>query len=121
MLRLLALVPALVLTLASSAGAQDPDFTPVGYTFCGWRDYETGRWTKDDPAPGTWERLFARDMSCRSARRNYGRLRVTQTPPYRVVKAGYRCLTLDSDTEYGDVRCSKHGRARVAFRVQSAS
>jgi hypothetical protein len=115
-----AAILALAFAIPSTAAAQEPDFTPVGYTFCGWKDFTTGHWV-DEPEDGVWERLFARNMTCRTAKKNFGRLRYTQTPPYRPVKAGYRCVTLDQDYEYGDVRCSKKGRPRVAFRVQSGA
>jgi hypothetical protein len=108
---------------APTARAQTPeeDFVPQGYDFCGWRDFESGGWTYDDPPPGVWARLFARNMTCRTARRHYKRTRSTQTPPYRHVRIGYRCKTLDSDYEYSDVRCSKKGRPRVAYRFQTGA
>jgi hypothetical protein len=70
---------------------------------------------------GAYLVLFARKMTCRSARRNYARMHYTQTPPYRPVRNGYRCKTLDSGYEYTDVRCAKRGRPRVAFRFQTGA
>lgn len=114
------------LLVPATAVAQDPDpdeFTPVGYEFCGWRDFVSGSWEMEwnDELFGAYSRLFARNMTCRSARRNYVRMRYTQTPPYRPVRLGYRCKTLDRDYEYSDVRCSKRGRPRLAFRYQTGS
>ena len=115
------LVVALAAVTPPAWAQEDPDFTPVGYEFCGWRDFQSGGWTFEEPDPGVWERLFARGMTCRSARSNYGRLRYTQTPPFRPVKAGYRCVTLDDDLEYHSIRCSKRGRPRVAFRFEGGA
>ncbi|MDA0168924.1 hypothetical protein OJ998_07495 [Solirubrobacter taibaiensis] len=119
---IVALIASVATVLATPAfGQSEEDFTPVGYEFCGWLNLGEGTWTYGDPEDGAWLRLFARDMTCRSARRNYGRVRYTQRPPYRPVKPGYRCRTLDSDYEYGDVRCAKQGKSRVAFRWQTGS
>ena len=127
--RPLSLAAALVvgaLLLPATALSQEPDpdeFTPVGYEFCGWRDFEFGGWEMEweDRLSGAYLVLFARNMTCRSARRNYVRTRTTQTPPHRLVRKGYRCTTLDSDYEYSDVRCSKRGRPRLAFRFQTGA
>jgi hypothetical protein len=128
LMRLICLVSTTLLAallVSSSAYTQtedeDPDFTPVGYEFCGWLDFESESWQYDEPAPGAWLRLFARKMSCDAAQRNYARTRYTQTPPYRPVRMGYRCTTLDDDLEYSDVRCSKRRRPRVAFRWQTGA
>ena len=49
-IRLASLAPVLVigaLLLPATAFSQDPDpdeFTPLGYEFCGWRDFESGDW-----------------------------------------------------------------------------
>ena len=118
---LIVLVLATLALVAPASAQTEEDFTPVGYEFCGWWDFDDREWTFDDPEPGVWTRLFARKMTCKSARRNYGRLRYTQTPPFRPVKPGYKCATLDDDLEYSDVRCSKKGSARVSFRYQGGA
>ena len=98
------------------------DFTPQGYEFCGWRDYKgDGKgWTYDEPEPGVWLRGFASGLNCRTARRHITRLRYSQTPPYRPLRPGYRCKTLDSDHEYSDVRCVRKGGKRK-FRFQTGA
>jgi len=108
--------------VASPAWAQsDPEeFTPEGYTWCGWKDFVDGDWTYDDPEPGAWLRAFAYKMSCRDARRNVTRVRYSQTPPYRPLRLGYTCRSIDSDYEYEDVRCTKKGGKRK-FRFQTGS
>ena len=47
MTRVLVAAVLTALALAAPAAAQDPDpedFTPVGYDFCGWRDFAGGGW-----------------------------------------------------------------------------
>jgi hypothetical protein len=116
------LVVATTAASAETAQAQaDPDdFTPEGYEFCGWRDFDNGGWTYDQPEPGAYLLAFARGMTCTAARRNITRLRYTQLPPYRPVRLGYRCRTLDNDHEYTDVRCVRRGGTR-AFRFQTGA
>ena len=126
---LVALLAFLVLTLTAvlpaSASAQDPDpdeFTPVGYTFCGWKVLGGGGWAMewDDSLSGAYLVAFAKGMTCRSARRNVTRTRNRQTPPYAPYRLGYRCVTLDSDYEYVDVRCVKKGGKRK-YRYQGGA
>jgi hypothetical protein len=106
--------------LAVPAAAQDDVDVPRGYEFCGWQMLgEGGGWTYDDPEPGAYLRLFAREMSCRTARRKYKKVDYEATPPYRVRLRGYRCVELDDDYEYSDTRCSKKRRKKVALRWQT--
>jgi hypothetical protein len=99
----------------------DPEeFTPKGYEFCGWQTLSDGSWTYGEPEPGAFLRGFASGMSCRAARRNITRVRYSQRPPYRPLRLGYRCRTLDSDYEYTDVRCVKRGGKRK-FRFQTGA
>jgi len=126
MTRVLVAAVLTALALAAPAAAQDPDpedFTPVGYDFCGWRDFAGGGWVMewDDDLAGTFSIAFAREMTCRAARRNIARVRYTRTPPYRPTRRGYRCLTLESALEYSDVRCSRRGSPSVAFRYRTGS
>jgi hypothetical protein len=116
------LILGTALTATGSAYAQEhpEDFTPQGYEFCGWQDYEKGGWTHDYPGRGAYLRGFARDLSCRTARRHITRIRYTQQPPYRPVRRGYRCKTIDSDYEYSDVRCIRRG-GKKTFRFQTGS
>jgi hypothetical protein len=77
------------------------------------------KWSDD--LAGAYLVAFARGMTCTDARRNIVRLRYTQRPPYRPVRPGYRCRTLDSDLEYTDVRCvATTGRPRK-FRFQTGA
>ena len=119
---LLCLIGIVAIPAASLAQSEDPDpdeFTPPGYAFCGWRDYQNGGWLMewDDRLYGAGTVLFARDMTCRSARRNFARVRHGQQP----TRAGYRCAVIGRDYEFADVRCTKVGRPRVAFRYQTGS
>lgn len=70
-------------------------------------------------APPGYIALFARKMTCRSARRNYNRVRYNEEG--RPVRRGYRCREIDSGYEYSDVRCAKRGRPKVAFRWQTGA
>jgi hypothetical protein len=120
------LVFALAWTAAPAFGQDDPDpeeFTPVGYEFCGWRDLQNGRWVMewDDDLQGASLIAFARDMTCRVARRNVLGVRYTNTTPRRPVRKGYRCAVLEDRHEYQDVRCTKLGRSSVAFRYRAGS
>ncbi len=115
-------VVALAVTGVAIAQQEDPeDFTPRGFEFCGWRDLQDGGWTYDDPGPGAFTRAFAREMTCRSARRNVDRMRYSSRPPYRPFRPGYRCAVVDSAYEYSDIRCTKKGTKRVSFRFQSGA
>ena len=104
------------LAIASPSGAA----TPEGYELCGYKDYVNGGWTFD-PADGASTVLYARGVSCRSAKRNYGRLRYGHKPPYRPFVAGYRCRELKRGYEFTDVRCLKRGSRSRGFRYQSGS
>jgi hypothetical protein len=64
---------------------------------------------------------FAREMTCRAARRNIARVRYPRTPPYGPTRRGCRCLELESALEYSDVRCSRRGSPSVAFRYRTGS
>jgi len=121
-IRLLAVAASLcVLLVPSVAHAQDEVDTPPGYEFCGWKDLVNGGWTYENPDDGAYLRLFARKMTCRTARRKYRRVRYEQTPPYRAKLKGYRCVELDDGYEYSGMRCSKKGRPKVALRWQTGS
>jgi hypothetical protein len=117
-----AAVVAVMALLAVPAQAQDYEVdTPPGYEFCGWKDFVNGGWTYDEPEPGAYLRLFARKMSCRTARRKYNRVRYEQSPPYRPKLKGYRCVRLESRLEYEDTRCSKKRRPKIAIRWQTGA
>ncbi len=108
-----------VAALPQDALAGDPRLP--GYKFCGWKDFGNG-WTYEQPSPGAYLVGFAHGMTCRSARRNIDRLKYTRSPPYRPIRRGYRCRTIDSGYEFTDVRCIKRGsRGRVKFRLQTGS
>jgi opacity protein-like surface antigen len=118
---------AALLTAVAMAGApaiaqaQEPEeFTPVGYEFCGWQDYVNGGWTYENPDDGAFTMAFARDMSCRDARRNVTRMRYSQRPPYVPIRPGYRCTRLANDYEYEQVRCRKRG-SRMTFRYATGA
>ncbi len=97
-------------TARALAADPDPDeFAPVGYEFCGWREFTEGGWNMewDESLAGAYLVAFARKMTCKSARRNVLRVRYMQKPPYRPTRPGYRRKTLESDYEHSDVRCVK--------------
>ena len=106
--------------LAAPAAAQDVQ-VPRGYKFCGWRDYVSGGWTYEDPGPGAFTRLFARKMSCRTARRKFRRVHYVADPPYEPQLKGYRCVHLKRSYEYVDDRCTRRGRPKIALRWQAGS
>jgi|SRR5215208_1840032 len=106
---------------AATASWAGPDDTPSAYTFCGWLDFWTQTFRYDDPEPGAYLALYARKMTCPSARRNYKRVRYDDAPPYQPIRRGYRCVTLKDGYEYADIRCSKKGKPKVAFRWQTGS
>jgi hypothetical protein len=119
------LAGVVALALSPSAGAQDPDpneFTPPGYTFCGWKDFTTREWKMewDDSLTGVFLIAYADGMTCRDARRNVSRMRYSTTPPYRGTRPGYRCITIQSGHEYSDVRCVRVGGTRK-FRFQTGA
>jgi hypothetical protein len=103
-------------TLAATANTQA---TPRGYEFCGWQ-VVGGGWTYEEPDPGAYLRLYARRMTCRSARRNFARVRYPP-PDYKPRRQGYRCAYLERRHEYADIRCSKRGRRKVSFRWQTGA
>jgi hypothetical protein len=111
---------ALAVLVAVPAQAQNVD-VPHGYAFCGWKDFVNGGWTYDDPPAGVFAALFARKMSCPTARHKYKQIRYSHTPPYKLRLKGYRCVRLQSGEEYADVRCSRRGHKKVALRFQEGS
>ena len=122
---LAAVIMCIAVVLPSSAYGADPDpleFTPRGYEFCGWRDLTSGGWAMQwrDELSGAFLVLFADDISCQAARRNYTKLRHSTKPPYRPIRAGYRRLTLKRAHEYLDVRCVKRGSS-AKFRYQTGA
>ena len=122
------LAVALLLCVAaftSAAEGSDPDpdeFTPPGYEFCGWQDFVNGGWAMEwsEDLRGVYLVAFADGMSCQAARRNTRRMRYSKTAPYRPLRPGYRCRTLNSAHEYSDVRCVKIGGSRK-FRFQTGA
>jgi hypothetical protein len=120
MLRLVIAGLLLAALAAAPAHAQGVD-VPSGYTFCGWQDFVNGGWTYKDPPPGVYTALFARRMSCHTARQKYKKIRYSAKPPHRLKLKGYRCVTLQSGEEYSDIRCSRRGHTKVALRFQSGS
>jgi hypothetical protein len=74
-----------------------------------------------DDLAGAYLVGFARGMTCRDARRNIVRVRYMQRPPYRPLRPGYRCKTLDSDLEFSDVRCVARSGPPRRFRVQTGA
>lgn len=125
---LIALVAALAtVSVAANANAQeaDPDpaeFTPQGYTFCGWKELETGEWKMlwDDSLGGAFLIAYAQGMTCRDARRNVSRVGDSGPPLYRATRPGYRCVQLRKAQEYSDVRCVKQGSG-IRFRFQTGA
>jgi len=108
---------------AAHAVAPDPEkFTPPGYDFCGWQDFANGGWTMEwtEDLAGAYLVAFADNMSCQAARRNVKRVRFAKSPPFRPLRPGYRCQTLESAHEYSDVRCVKKGGSRK-FRYQTGA
>ena len=116
----IALALAALLIPAAARAAQDDD-TPRGYRFCGWKDFADGGWTYEEPEPGAFLRLYARKMSCRTARRKHRRVRYERTAPYRAKLKGYRCVQLEQGYEYADIRCARKHRKKVALRWQTGS
>ena len=113
----------LIALVAAPATAQDPDpakFTPPGYTFCGWKDFQYGGWAMhwDDRLSGAYLVLFAKRMTCSVARWNYRRTKFDESRPYR---RGYYCDTIREAHEFLDYRCSKLGRPKRAYRVQTGA
>lgn len=122
-------MPRLVITglllaafVAAPAAAQSGDVeVPPGYKFCGWKDYADGGWTYEDPGAGAFIRLFARKMSCRTARQKYKKVRYGTKPPYSPRLKNYRCVRLEQGYEYEDARCSRRGHPRLAIRWQAGA
>jgi len=73
--------------------------SPPGYKFCGYKDFVNGGWTHDPP-DGASLVLFARKMSCHTARQKLKRVRYGTKPPYR---------------------CSRRGHPKVALRWETGS
>lgn len=129
--RLVPLIGVLVATVLALPGAvhaqvEEPDpaeFTPAGYTFCGWRDFENGTWAMKwrEELRGAYSMVFARGMTCASARRHWAKTKYKKEPPYSLYRAGYRCKRIVSGHELDDTRCTKVGNARVAFRIRSGA
>jgi len=122
---LAAVIACLVLVVPAVAHGADPDpaqFTPRGYEFCGWLNFGTRGWEMqwDDDLAGAYTVLFAGGMSCDAARRNYAKLRYGKQPPYRAVRAGYRCQPLRKAHEFLDVRCTRK-TGGVKFRYQTGA
>ena len=120
MFRLAVAVLALSLLAAIPAAAQDDVDVPPGYRFCGWKDFVNGGWTHDPP-DGASLVLFARKMSCHTARRKLRKVRYDENPPYRPRLKNYRCVRLESGYEYEDARCSRRGHPKIALRWQTGS
>lgn len=102
----------------------DPaDFTPSGYTFCGWKDMVNGGWATewDDDLSGAYQVAYARGISCTAARRNVLRLKYSKRSPYKPSRKGYRCARIAEAHEFVDVRCTKRSNPKVAFRTQSGA
>jgi hypothetical protein len=92
-----------------------------GERFCGWRDYESGGWTMRRPEPGAFFRVFARRMSCRTARRASQDVEYPSSPPYRPFVPGYHCREILDGYEYSDVRCRRAGARTRSFRFQTGA
>ena len=109
---------------AASADYTEPEtFTPPGYDFCGWKNYEYGGWDMewDDSLQGISLIAYADGMSCQAARRNVRRVHYVRVGnSYRPARSGYRCVQLTQALEYSDVRCTKVGGSRK-FRFQSGA
>jgi hypothetical protein len=94
---------------------------PRGYKFCGWKDFINGGWTYENPDSGVYLRLFARKKSCRTARRNYRRVRYTNEPPFWPKLGGHRCKVVEERHEYTDARCSRRDRPKASVRWQTGA
>jgi hypothetical protein len=107
----------------ATAQTSDPDpadFTPPGYEFCGWKDFQNHRWTMewDDSLTGASFVVFADGMSCDAARHNANRVRYRRSDGYKPRREGYTCKTIESGYEYSDVRCTKvNGTRRFRFQT----
>jgi hypothetical protein len=121
------------LTLAPGAIAQGDavpnpeEFTPTGYTFCGWKNFtepiDQLSWTTEwdeNTLSGAFKVGFARNMTCLQATRNIDLIRHTKTPPYRASRTGYRCSRIQTGWELDDVRCIKNGK-KATFRYQTGA
>lgn len=109
----LAIAASLVVPTTASAQSD----VPPGYKQCAWWD-TTYRWWTDAPEDGAFFRVMARNMSCAAAQRNAARIYLARNPR-TPAQLGYVCTSLVSEWEYSDIRCSKQGRPRTAFRVQT--
>jgi hypothetical protein len=118
----------IVLALGATAHAQEPnpeEFTPPGYTFCGWLNLQTRQWQMEwsDDLAGAFHAAFARNMTCRDARRASVRVRFPQHPPFSrpPTRPGWRCRYLKRGIEYADVRCTSTSGPSRAFRFRSGA
>ena len=119
--KLVALTFLIALLPAVASGQEAEDFPiPAGYTYCGSWNFYVGGWDTTPPDPGAYFVAFARKLSCRTARRN-SRLVRWKGRPHRPYLRGYRCVELEHGYEYTDVRCSKRGAPRRAFRFQTGA
>jgi hypothetical protein len=120
---LTALLASLSVAAIASAQTSDPDpaeFTPPGYEFCGWKDFENHEWVMewDDSLTGAFFVAYADGMSCTAARHNANAVRFRRGDGYRPTREGYTCKTLRTDIEFADVRCTKvNGTRRFRFQT----
>jgi hypothetical protein len=114
-------VTSIALVGTAHAQAPEDEAAPAGYKFCGWRGLGEEKWCTHPPEPGAWERVWARRMTCRQARRNaIACASRASRPTHRPVLKGYRCRVVDQDSHFTDVRCRKRG-SKATLRWQSGS
>ncbi|MDP2710363.1 MAG: hypothetical protein Q8O56_04025 [Solirubrobacteraceae bacterium] len=120
-MRLRRAVPAgllVALILPATAPATALERAPVGYTWCGYRDFMTNEWSRNVTPDGAFMVAYARGMTCAAAIRNARRVTFARGGPRR---AGYRCLTMRSAHEFLDYRCTARSGKRRAFRVRTGA
>ena len=81
--------------------------------------FENGGWSMR-ATDGAFQRLFAKDLGCRAARRAFERVEYLQTPPYDLVLDGWTCARLVDAYEYSDSRCRRNG-STASIRFQAGS